>query len=33
MGKPCRKNAPKASPRPLLSFGKLPKIAITCKIK
>ena len=31
MGKSYRKYAPKASPRPLFNFGKLPKKAITCK--
>ena len=31
MEKSCRKYVPKASPRPLFYFGKLPKIAIVCK--
>ena len=31
MEKPCRKYAPKASPRPLFYFGKQPKTAIACK--
>ena len=31
MQKPCRKCAPKASPRPLFNFGKQPKTVIECK--
>ena len=31
MEKACRKQAPKASPRPLFYFGKQPKTAIACK--
>ena len=31
MEKSCRKYAPKASLRPLFSFGKQPKTAIACK--
>ena len=30
-GNAILKCAPKASPRPLFSFGKQPKTAITCK--
>ena len=31
MEKSCRRYALKASPRPLFTFGKYLKIAITCK--
>ena len=31
MGKSWKKCPPKASPRPLFNFGKLPQKALTCK--
>ena len=31
MEKPCKKCAPKASPRPLFYFGKKPRTTTACK--